>query len=158
MLMEVHPLLEVRRLYLVAGKAEGSTLLNAFDNALLDAGIGDVNLIKVSSIVPPGVEVVMDKPTLPRGALVPCVYAERTSERKGEVIAVALAVGIAEDGFGVVMESEGETAEEAKAKAVTMVEEAFRVRGIKPVRILQIAAEHQVVRCGSVVAACVYWR
>lgn len=67
--MEVHPLLEVRRLYLVAGKAEGSTPLNAFDNALLDAGIGDVNLIKVSSIVPPGVEVVMDKPTLPRGGI-----------------------------------------------------------------------------------------
>jgi arginine decarboxylase len=150
--------MEVRKLYLVAGKAEGGTPLNAFDNALLDAGIGDVNLIKVSSIVPPGAEVVMEKPNLPKGALVPCVYAELTSDKPGEKIAVALAVGIAEDGFGVVMESEGETAEEATAKAVEMVKEAFSVRGLTLKRILQIASEHQVIRCGGVVAACVYWR
>jgi len=156
--MEVHGLTEVRKLYLVAGKAEGGTPLNAFDNALLDAGIGDVNLIKVSSIVPPGAEVVMEKPNLPKGALVPCVYAERASDKPGERIAVALAVGIAEDGFGVVMESEGETAEEATAKAVQMVKEAFRVRGLNLKRILQISSEHQVIKCGGVVAACIYWR
>lgn len=151
-------LLEVHKLYLVAGKAEGSTPLNAFDNALLDAGIGDVNLVKVSSIVPPNAEVVLEKPNLPRGALVPCVYAERTSEKPGEKIAVALAVGLAEDGFGVVMESDGETAEEAVAKATKMVEEAFRVRKLELKRVLKISVEHQVVKCGGVVAACVYWR
>ena len=36
-----------------AGHAEGGTTLNAFDNALLAAGIGNINLIKVSSILPP---------------------------------------------------------------------------------------------------------
>lgn len=151
-------MLEVRKLYLVSGKAEGSTPLNAFDNALLDAGIGDVNLIKVSSIVPPDAEVLMEKPNLPRGALMPCVYAELTSQKRGERIAVALAIGLAEDGFGVVMESEGETAEEAVAKATKMVEEAFKVRRLHLKRILTISAEHQVKECGSVVAACVYWR
>ena len=35
-----------------AGRAEGGTTLNAFDNALLAAGIGNINLIKVSSILP----------------------------------------------------------------------------------------------------------
>ena len=149
---------EVRRLYLVAGKAEGATPLNAFDNALLEAGIGNVNLIKVSSIVPPSAEVCTETPNLPPGALVPCVYAERTSQVPGERIAVALAVGLAEDGFGVVMESEGTTAAEAVEKAVRMVEEAFRVRQLPLVRTLQVAVEHQVVRCGSVVAACVYWQ
>lgn len=156
--MEVRGLIEVQKLYLVAGKAEGETSLNAFDNALLDAGIGDVNLIKVSSIVPPGAEVVIEKPNLPRGALVPCVYFERTSDIPGEQIAVALAVGIAEDGFGVVMESEGKTSDEAVDKAVEMVKEAFRVRGLNLKRILRISSEHQVIKCGSVVAACVYWR
>ncbi len=151
-------LLEVRRLYLVAGKAEGPTPLNAFDNALLEAGIGDVNLIKVSSIVPPQADVRLEKPNLPKGALVPCVYAERTSETPGERIAVALAVGLAEDGFGVVMESEGVTAAEATEKAVRMVEEAFRIRRLPLKRVLQVAVEHQVVQCGSVVAACVYWQ
>lgn len=151
-------LLEVSKLYLVAGKAEGGTLLNAFDNALLDAGIGNVNLIKVSSIVPPGAEVVLERPVLPRGALVPCVYAERTSDVPSERIAVALAVGLAEDGFGIVMESEGETAEEALTKATKMVEEAFNVRELPLKRIFQVSTEHKVVICGSVVAACVYWR
>ena len=33
--------------------AEGRTPLDAFDNALLAAGIGNVNLLKISSIVPP---------------------------------------------------------------------------------------------------------
>ncbi|MFA0776005.1 MAG: hypothetical protein THHGLFOP_001532 [Candidatus Fervidibacter sp.] len=154
----VRKLLEVRRLYLVAGKAEGATPLNAFDNALLTAGIGDVNLIKVSSIVPPGAEVLTETPNLPRGALVPCVYAERTSETPGERIAVALAVGLADDGFGIVMESEGATAEEARARAMEMVAEAFQVRRLPLRRTLSIAVEHQVVRCGAVVAACVYWR
>ena len=36
------------RIAIVSGKDEGPTKLNAFDNALTDAGIGDVNLIKVS--------------------------------------------------------------------------------------------------------------
>lgn len=151
-------MLEVRRLYLVAGKAEGGTPLNAFDNALLAAGIGDVNLVKVSSIVPPGAEVVTETPNLPRGALVPCVYAERTSETPGERIAVALAVGLADDGFGVVMESEGTTADEAKERAQQMVVEAFQARQLPLRRTLAVAVEHQVVRCGAVVAACVYWR
>ncbi len=153
---EVQRLLKVRRLYLVAGKAEGATPLNAFDNALLDAGIGDVNLIKVSSIVPPGSEVTLTKPDLPRGALVPCVYIERTSEKPGQRIAAALAVGLADDGFGIVMESEGVEAEEAATKAVRMVEEAFRARGLPLARTLQVMVEHQVERCGSVVAACVF--
>jgi pyruvoyl-dependent arginine decarboxylase len=77
---EVHGLMEVRKLYLVAGKAEGGTPLNAFDNALLDAGIGDVNLIKVSSIIPPGAEVVMEKPNLPKGC-VSAVCLRRANER-----------------------------------------------------------------------------
>ena len=117
-----------------------------------------MNLVKVSSIVPPGAEVVTETPNLPRGALVPCVYAERTSETPGERIAVAMAVGLADDGFGVVMESDGETAEEARAQAMEMVAEAFRVRRLSLRRTLSVAIEHQVVRCGAVVVACVYWR
>lgn len=37
------------KIAIVSGKDEGPTRLNAFDNALTAAGIGDVNLIKVSS-------------------------------------------------------------------------------------------------------------
>ena len=37
---------------LVAGSTEGSTILNAFDGALLNAGAGNLNLVRVSSLHP----------------------------------------------------------------------------------------------------------
>ena len=39
------------RIAIVSGSSEGPTELNAFDNALYEAEIGDVNLIKVSSML-----------------------------------------------------------------------------------------------------------
>ena len=40
---------------LVVGHGEGDKKLTAFDAALLDAGIGNMNLLRVSSVLPPGV-------------------------------------------------------------------------------------------------------
>ena len=44
-------MVNIMKIAIVSGKDEGPTKLNAFDNALSDAGIGDVNLIKVSSML-----------------------------------------------------------------------------------------------------------
>jgi len=44
-----------KKFSLVAGVSEGKTRLTAFDKALLAAGIGNINLIKLSSILPPNV-------------------------------------------------------------------------------------------------------
>jgi len=44
-----------------SGKGSGPTTLAAFDSALLDAGVANYNLIKLSSIVPPNVKVVETK-------------------------------------------------------------------------------------------------
>ena len=41
------------RYTLVSGIGTGSTVLNAFDAALLSAGVGNFNLLRVSSILPP---------------------------------------------------------------------------------------------------------
>jgi arginine decarboxylase len=41
-------------LYVTYGSGEGSTTLSAFDAALWSAGIANFNLVKLSSIVPPG--------------------------------------------------------------------------------------------------------
>ena len=55
----------------VSGSSEGFTPLNAFDGALLDAGVGNTNLVKMSSIVPPATrEVDVADMRLPPGALV----------------------------------------------------------------------------------------
>jgi len=144
---------------LVAGASEGETELNAFDNALLEAGIGDINLIKVSSIMPPDVEVVDKLQTLPKGAFLPVVYATVASARPGDVLVAAVGYGRATDGFGVIMEASGvNIAEDAVRKEVEdKVKYAFARRGleVKELRVTSVA--HRVRECGSVVAACVFF-
>ncbi len=114
-----------------AGHAEGGTTLNAFDNALLAAGIGNINLIKVSSILPPEVPVI-DLPKIKPGALIPTAYAAMTSETPGETVAAAVGYAVPDDPAknGVIMEFHGvATKAEAERQIHAMLEEAFRVRG-----------------------------
>ncbi|HDN19582.1 MAG TPA: arginine decarboxylase, pyruvoyl-dependent [Candidatus Acetothermia bacterium] len=147
----------VKRAALVSGAAEGTTELNAFDGALLAAGIGDLNLVRVTSIMPPHVELVETPPQLPKGAFVLVVYSARTSSVPGENLAAAVAVGRAPDGFGVVMEAQGEDRTQAECEARKKVEEAFRMRGLELSEVRVAAAEHRVRRCGGVVAACLFF-
>ena len=65
------------------GHAERKTLLNAFDNALLAAGIGNVNLLKISSIVPPSIRII-PLPQIKPGSIIPMAYASMLSEVPGE--------------------------------------------------------------------------
>lgn len=46
------------KIRIVWGSSEGSTKVGAFDSALCEAGIHNLNLIKMSSIIPPGSEVI----------------------------------------------------------------------------------------------------
>ena len=138
-----------------AGHAEGGTTLNAFDNALLAAGIGNINLIKVSSIVPPEVAII-DLPKLKPGALVPTAYAAMTSELPGEAITAAVGYALPDDPGknGVIMEFHGAgTRADAEEKIQQMLEEAFQVRGevIREMRVF--AVDHTVERVGCAVAA-----
>lgn len=147
----------VRHFCLVSGAAEGATELGAFDGALLAAGIGDLNLVRVTSIVPAHVEYRSEVPRLPKGAFVLVVYGARTSSVAGETVAAAVGVGRAPDGFGVVMEAQGRSRAQVEAEVRAKVEEAFRVRGLELGGFRVAAAEHRVVRCGGVVAACLFF-
>ena len=138
-----------------SGSAEGTTPLNAFDNALLAAGIGNINLVKVSSILPPETAVV-DLPRLRPGALVPTAYAAMTSEVPGEVVAAAVGWARPADPSknGVIMEFHDKaTREEAERAIVHMLAEAFRVRGWTIHEMQVCAAEHRVERTGCALAA-----
>src|SRR5438552_1425412 len=138
-----------------AGHAEGGTALNAFDNALLAAGIGNINLIKVSSILPPEVPVI-DLPKIKLGALVPTAYAAMTSETPGEVIAAAVGYAVPDDPAknGVIMEFQGVArSEEAENRIRAMLEEAFRVRGETILELRVAAVEHRVEHIGCALAA-----
>ena len=46
---------------ITSGSGEASTELSAFDRALYNAGIGDYNLIRLSSVIPPDSEVIVEK-------------------------------------------------------------------------------------------------
>jgi arginine decarboxylase len=137
------------------GHAEGGTTLNAFDNALLAAGIGDINLIKVSSIVPPDVEIV-ELPKIKPGALVPTAYAAMTSEVRGETIAAAVGYALGDEPGqpGVIMEYHDVADRQTADRAIrAMLEEAFRVRG-RAIRELKVfATDHTVERVGCALAA-----
>jgi arginine decarboxylase len=138
-----------------SGHAEGGTPLNAFDNALLAARIGNVNLVKVSSIVPPEVSII-ELPKLQPGAIVPTAYSAMTSDVPGERIAAAVGYALPDDPGknGVIMEFHGATSRRHAEDAIrAMLDEAFRVRGetIHEMRIF--AVEHTVERVGCALAA-----
>ena len=142
---------------LAAGAAEGPTALNAFDNALLEAGIGNVNLIKASSILPPGAKY-LERLHIPPGSLVPTAYCTWTSETPGEEIAAAVGVGLSRDSFGVIMEYAGSgSREEAEAEAARMLQAAFQRRQMELTEVRIRGVGHRVKRLGSVVAAVVLW-
>ncbi|WP_048151007.1 pyruvoyl-dependent arginine decarboxylase [Palaeococcus ferrophilus] len=122
-----------KKAIMVAASAEGGTKLNAFDNALLKMGIGNVNLVKLSSVIPAHIEWVEKMPEIPIGMLLPTVYAHIESDEPGSTISAALGVGISENNEGgLIYEYSGYcTKEEATEMVKKMVEEGFRVRGWK---------------------------
>ncbi len=143
---------------LVAGHGEGGTPLNAFDAALVEAGIGNLNLLRVSSILPPSTQLTRNL-EIPPGSLTPTAYGFITSSQPGQVIAAAIGVGIGSpDSIGVIMEFEGYCAkDEADASVRKMVEEGFERRGLTLQEVHVLGIDHQVKAVGSVVAAAVLW-
>jgi arginine decarboxylase len=146
-----------KKFKLVAGSAEGNTLLNSFDNALLEAGIGNVNLLRVSSILPPAAEYIPEL-AFPPGSLVPTAYGYVISEKKGEKIAACVGIGFSRDTFGVIMEYAAKgSKEDAEARIREMLNNAFATRGIPLVDVKLASTEHVVDKIGCAFAAVPLW-
>jgi arginine decarboxylase len=146
---------------LVKGAAEGRTRLNAFDNALLEAGVGDTNLMRMSSILPPAAkQAEITDFSLPKGGLIPLAYATIDGTTPGRLISSAIAVGIPEnrDEPGVIMEFEDHANLSTVEDIVRqMVIDAFEYRNRKLKVIKSIGVEHKVRVCGATFAAAVLW-
>ncbi|BAS25905.1 pyruvoyl-dependent arginine decarboxylase [Limnochorda pilosa] len=144
---------------LAAGDAEGETPLTAFDGALLRAGVGNVNLLRVSSILPPRARQV-ERVVLSPGALVPIAYGSLSASEPGVTVAAAVAAAPGEPGKpGVIVEHalRGSRAD-AEAAVTRMARECFGRRGEpEPERILVASAEHRVEVCGCAFAGVVLW-
>ncbi len=145
--------------WLVSGTGEGMTTLNAFDHALLAAGVGDTNLVRMSSIVPPGIARAVPR-LLPPGALVPMAYAEMTSDTPGAVISAAVAVAIPRDSSlpGLIMEHHAEdslASVESRVAEMALTGMAHRHRPVKD--LIVRGATHTVERAGCAFAGVVLW-
>lgn len=141
---------------ITSGKAEGPTKLNAFDNALLDAGIGDVNLIKVSSIIPANTRII-ELTKLTAGDMINCVLSYKSSNNPGDLISAAIAVATSSD-FGCVIEHGGinEDPEKIRKEAISMAKYMMEVRNLKIKELIVEEINHKVIDLGAVVASLVY--
>jgi arginine decarboxylase len=145
--------------FLVSGASDGYTPLNAFDAALLQAGIGNTNIVKMSSIVPPHCQRV-SAISLPPGALVPAAYASITSDVPGEIISAGVAIALPEDENqnGLIMEYSGKGERRKIEETVrNMAVEGMKLRGWKIKDLQTIASEYRVKRIGATLAAVVLW-
>ena len=144
------------KIAIVSGKDEGPTKLNAFDNALSDAGIGDVNLIKVSSMLSADAEI-QKLPKLKAGAMVNCVLSEVTSDNPGDVITAVIAVAIGNE-LGCVVETTGinKDTDELIGKAEEMVRYMMEKRDVA-IRELHVEFSTTTVKnIASAIASVVY--
>ncbi|HPW68472.1 MAG: arginine decarboxylase, pyruvoyl-dependent [Desulfomonilia bacterium] len=145
--------------FITAGSSEGFSELNAFDGALLDAGVGNVNLVKMSSICPPHAREIKSV-GLPQGSLVPVAYAAITLARPGEIISAGVALALPEDKdhAGLIMEYSAKgSKDQIEAQVRRMAEEGMKMRGKAIREVKSVAREHRVARCGCAFAAVVLW-
>ena len=145
--------------FLASGTSEGYTLLNAFDGALLHAGIGNTNIVKMSSIVPPHCTLV-DPIAFPPGAIVPAAYAAITSDVPEEIISAGVAIALPEDENqnGLIMEFSANGERRQIEEIVrNMAVEGMMLRGWEIKDLKSVAIEHKVEKIGAVLAAVVLW-
>ena len=143
--------------FLTAGSSEGRTGLNSFDGALLDAGIGDTYLIKMSSILPPHSKEV-EPFKAPAGSFLPVAYASITSGEPDMFISAAVAIAIPTDRSknGVIMEySNMSHLEMVENRVREMAKEAMEMRGITDFTISSKGIETQVKNIATCFAAVV---
>jgi len=146
-----------KKYFLTAAASEGDTQLTAFDSALLKAQVGNTNLLRVISILPPGCEYSPGL-VIPPGSLLPIAYGAIVSEKPGDLISAAVAVGLQAEGYGVIMEYSGHCSKSAaEAEVVRMVEEAFRIRGLGLIDVKIASVEHTVEKIGCAFAAVPLW-
>lgn len=145
--------------FFVKGVSEGYMPLNAFDGALLASGIGNTNLVKMSSIIPPGARLI-EPVSIPYGALVPAAYASITSSIKGQTISAAVAAAFPGDRSmpGLIMEySATGPPEEIEQICRDMAVHGIAMRGLTVERIESASVSHQVENVGAAFAAVVLW-
>lgn len=151
-----------RRFFVSSGSAISSiSPLNAFDSALVKAGIGHCNLVSVSSILPEGCRQV-EKAKIAPGAVTFCVMA-RVDGLGGGRIGAGLGWGFGVDSqgerYGLVAEAHGSKGDGAlKSELSDSLHEMARIRRLK-LSSLETKTESMEIldgKYGSVVVALIF--
>lgn len=100
------------RLHLATALGRGPTELAAFDDALLQVGAANFNLVRLSSVIPPDSEVVVCDGAMPApvgawGDRLYVVYAEQRASRPGDEAWAGVGWVQDDDGRGLFVEHEG---------------------------------------------------
>ena len=118
--------------FVTSGKALSAVSdLNAFDLALFEAGIEELNLVAVSSVIPPEAEMVEYR-RIPMGAVTHCVLAQMRG-CGGDVISAGIAYTKRKDGHGGYV-AEGHSfgdGESLKEGLRAKIREMERIRGVE---------------------------
>jgi arginine decarboxylase len=118
-----------------AGTGTGRTTLAAFDAALAAAGVSDFNLVRLSSIVPPGSRVLeVDGHEQMRGEhgdVLYCVYARSHALLAGHEAWAGIAWSRRDDGSGagLFVEHEGPSREQVSTDLTHSLEDLSATRG-----------------------------
>ncbi len=155
-----------KKVFFTSGVGSHEDELVSFELALRDAGIEKFNLVYVSSIFPPGCQIVDRNEGLKHlspGQIVFCVMAKMSSNEAGKTIYASIGVAIPEDpklngylteyyGYCEGNEDVGRYAEE---KAEFMLKTAF---GIDPAKKFNVTKKAKVVegKYTTVVATAVF--
>lgn len=106
------------KIHITKSKAEGLTALAAFDTCLLNMGIGNQNLIYLSSIIPPNSEIILDKAEFDDshfGNKLYCVMAQkRVTIRNRQAWAAVGWVQDSQSGKGLFVEHTGHSEDEVQ--------------------------------------------
>jgi len=149
-----------RKFFVTSGKAFSPiSELNAFDQALKEAGISQCNLVPVTSILPNGCTQI-EKTEIPVGAITHVVIARMDGVEDQNIGAAITWAFEKNDEYGIIAETQGHIEEEAlleiaKCKILEMAK-------IREIEIGEINYEYQTLKVpmdnyGCVIAVLVFY-
>lgn len=141
---------------IVSGSSEGKSKLEAIDNAMLKAGIGNLNIVEVSSVLPLKCKII-DLPEMKPGTITPAAVTKISSGERGTKIAASVSAAVSQNSHGMISEFKGTglNKDEAEKKSRSIAKNMMKERNLEIQKIKTATADHVVKNIGAVIAAVV---
>lgn len=119
------------RITVRTGSGSGRTRLSAFDHALTEAGVADLNLVTLSSVIPPRSTVVRGHEPLgaSHGDRLWCVLSTAYADQLGENAWAGLGWVVADDGRGLFVEHHSGSEDGLLEQISLSLDDMVRTRG-----------------------------